>query len=385
MPVDRLLLSRRRALIGGGALTAAAMLARPTSAGSRFDDLVAAQMAKASIPGLALGVTQNGQVTTTRVYGFADVAHRRPVTRDSMFHIASVTKTVIALAFMRLVDQRRIALDDAIAPHLDFTILGEGASAITFRHLLMHVSGISDARYYDIDLRERGHDARLPLEELLKAYLTKGGRYAGSGNLKSAPGTAWDYSNIGYGLLGHLGSRIAGRDLRREIDEHIFRPMGLRRIAWTIADTPAALRVTPYDVVDGKVAATDPVGFPDWPAGMIRASIGDLTRLVAIVANRGIAAGQRIVSAPAVAAMLDMQRPAGLPAWLSGQGLAWQQSPLGDRPLANHWGGDPGVFTMAYVDPARRTGIALLSNLSATEESRRAMKTIAAAAMRLPG
>jgi hypothetical protein len=79
--------------------------------------------------------------------------------------------------------------------------------------------------------------------------------------------------------------------------------------------------------------------------------------------------------------MLDMRRPPGLPAWLTGQGLAWQQSPLAGVPLANHWGGDPGVFTMAYADPARRTGAAVLSNLSATPRSREALTSIAAAAM----
>lgn len=381
MHIDRLLFSRRGALIGGSALTATAMLARPASAANRLDSIVAEQMAKASIPGLALGITRNGKVITTRVYGVSDIAHRRPVTRQSMFHIASITKTVTALAVMRLVDQRRIALDDAIAPYLDFTIHGDGASGITFRHLLTHVSGISDARYYEIDFRESGRDAQLPLGELLKAYLAKGGRYAGNGNMKSVPGTAWDYCNIGYGLLGYIGSRIAGRDLRQEIRDEIFRPMGLRRISWTIADTPVALRVTPYDIADGKVTMIEPVGFPDWPAGMMRASIDDLTRLVAVAANGGVSEGRRIVSAEAVSTMLKMQRPAGLPDWLTGQGLAWQQSALGGVPLANHWGGDPGVFTMAYVDPARRMGVTLLSNLSTTEESRDAMKTIAAEAM----
>ncbi|WP_374525275.1 serine hydrolase domain-containing protein [Sphingopyxis sp.] len=377
------LLSRRQALIGGCLLSAANTFAQPARAADALDNLVIVQMAKSRVPGLALGIARNGKILGTRTYGFADTDSRRRVTRDSMFHIASVTKTVTALAIMRLVDQGRITLDAAVAPYLDFAILGDEAASITFRQLLMHTSGISDARYYEIDFRERGHDARLPIGELLKSYLATDGRYVGTGNFNARPGTAWDYSNIGYGLLGYLGSRIAGRDLRLQTRDDIFRPLGLRHTAWSIAETPSHLRVTPYDIMDGRIAAVEPVGFPDWSAGMMRASICDLTRLVAIAANSGIAEGKRIVSDAAVAAMLDMQRPAGLPSWLTGQGLAWQQSPLNGVPLANHWGGDPGVFTMAYVDPARRTGIAILCNLSATAEITSALKTIATAAMRI--
>ena len=105
MPFD---LSRRQALIGGGFLLAGDCLAQPAL--SVFDAVVAELMRRASIPGLALGVTQDGEVIATRAYGWADVAARRPVTNESMFHIASVTKTVTALAIMQLVDEGRIAL-----------------------------------------------------------------------------------------------------------------------------------------------------------------------------------------------------------------------------------------------------------------------------------
>lgn len=373
--------SRRHVLAGAGSLAAAGMLPGKAGAAHPIDALVGEQMAKASIPGVAIGVARDGRVADARVYGLADLPARRRLSPASMFHIASVTKTVTALAIMRLVQQGRIDLDGPIAPHLDFAIVGDGARDITFRHLLTHTSGISDEVYYSVDFRERGRDASLPLGEFLESYLAKGGSHAGSGNLKSPPGSRWDYCNVGYGLLGHLGNRICGRDLRLVTRDEIFRPLGLRHVSWSIADTPRPLRVTPHEVADGRIVTAEPVGFPDWPAGMMRASIGDLTKLVAIVANGGVADGRRMVDAAGVAAMLDMRHPAGLPTWLTGQGLAWQQSALAGIPLANHWGGDPGVFTMAYVDPARRTGVVVLSNLSATGESRDAMRAMAAAAL----
>jgi CubicO group peptidase (beta-lactamase class C family) len=268
-----------------------------------------------------------------------------------------------------------------VAPHLDFAIAGTHAGAITFRHLLMHTSGISDEVYYEVDFRTPGHDTSMPLEALLHDYLAPGGQYTGAGNVRQEPGTRWDYSNIGYALLGYLAGRIAGEDMRAFTGERLFQPLGLRHIAWTIADTPARLRATPYDLVDDALRPVQPVGFPDWPAGMIRASVSDLTLLVAAAANGGAARRERLLSPASNAEMLSMRQPAGLANWLTGQGLGWQQSLLDGVPRINHWGGDPGVFTMAYLEPDRRAGVVLLSNLSGTPQSRDALKAIAVQAL----
>lgn len=371
-------LTRRHLLGGVGAGFALSLLPRAAHAADDLDDLIREQMAAAQIPGLAVGLARDGEVAFARSYGFADLEQRRPVTPDTMFHIASITKTVTATAVMMLVDAGRIELDQRVAPYLDFTIAGEQAAAITFRHLLMHTAGISEEVYYQTDFRTHGADAALTIDQLLRDYLAPGGRYTGTGNVKTVPGTHWAYSNIGYGLLGYLAGRIAGQDMRVFTRDHIFRPLGMRHTAWTIADTPADLAVTPYDLVDQAVEPVPPVGFPDWSAGMMRASIRDLTQFVAMAANGGVAGDVRVLSSAHAAEMLMMQTPEGLSPWLSGQGLAWQQSSLGGVPRANHWGGDPGVFTMAYLDPARRKGVVLLSNLSATRESREALKSITA-------
>lgn len=374
-------LSRRGVVAGMAAGAAAVMAGRPAAAAGLSDEFVVERMKSGGVPGLAVGLAKDGRVVSARGYGFADLARRRPATAETMFHIASITKTVTASAVMVLADDGRVELDEPVAPHLDFPIMGDPGGTITFRHLLTHTSGISDAVYYGVDFRRRGADAELSLEELLRDYLAPGGRHTGSGNVAQPPGTRWDYSNIGYALLGRLAGEIAGQDMRDLVRERLFAPLGLSRMAWTLAETPERLRATPYDVVDGVVTATEPVGFPDWPAGMLRASVKDLTRLVAAAANGGSAGGVRVLSPAAAAEMLALQVPVGLPDWLTGQGLGWQQSLLNDVPRINHWGGDPGVFTMAYVDPEQRSAAVLLSNVSATAESRTALKAIAAKAL----
>ena len=367
----------RRALLAGGL----AAVATPALAGS-LDAFVTAQMTAAGIPGLAVGYARDGEVRIARGYGYADIASRRRVTADTMFHIASITKTVTATAIMQLAQAGKLDLDAPVAPHLDFPLANprHPAAPITARQLLNHTSSISDARYYEIDFRVKGRDADQPLGDLLKGYLVPGGATwsAASCFSAAAPGAAWDYCNIGYAVLGYLAGRIGGEDLREQTARTLFAPLAMNHTSWTLAGTPQTLRETPYDLVDGVRTAVEPVGSPDWPGSMIRASITDVTAFAAASANGGQARGARILSAAAMAQMLVLQRPAGLPDWLTGQGLGWQASNLDGKPRPNHWGGDPGVFTAAYLDPATSSAAVILTNLTVSDASKTAVRAIAA-------
>ena len=364
--------SRRMVLAGALALAAPA---RAWAAGD-LDGFIAAQMTAGGIPGLAAAATRDGQTLYAQGHGFADLEAQRPATAETMFHIASITKTVTATAIGWLADHGRLRLDQPVAPHLDFPLAHPRfpEREITFRQLLTHTSGISDARYYEVDFRRRGADADQPLGDFLRQYLAPGGaHYSAEGCFGAAPGKAWDYSNVGYGLLGYLASRLGGEDMRAWSTAQIFAPLGMDHTSWTLAGTPEALRATPYDLVDGRLAPVEPVGFPDWPAGMIRASVADMARFVGMVAN----GGAPTLSPEIQAQMLAMSRPKGLPTWLTGQGLGWQESLLDERPVANHWGGDPGVFTAAYVDARSRRGAVVLTNVTASDAAKAAVKAIA--------
>lgn len=345
------------------------------------DSFIADEMRRADIPGLALGVAADGAVRFVKGYGYADIQRRRPVSTETMFHIASVTKTVTATAIMQLVDDGKLKLDEPASDYLDFPLTNphHPEAPITCRHLLMHTSSISDANYYAIDFRQKGRDAELPLASFLQDYLTPEGRTYSKDTCfsKAAPGSAWDYSNVGYGLLGHIASRIGNQDMREQTRERIFKPLGMRHTSWTISGTPEPLTATPYDDVNGALASVEPVGFPDWPAGMLRSSIADFTQFLAASANGGVAGSNRIVSARGMAQMLNMKMPPQLPDWLTGQGLGWMASKLQDSIMPNHWGGDPGVFTAVYMDPPSRTGVVIFTNATASAERKSAVKNIA--------
>ena len=379
--VSNAALARRTILTGAAALAfGGAVSAAPRGGGPKIDEFVVDQMRRARIPGLALGLAEGGETRWARGYGFADLGGRRPVTTQTVFPIASVTKTVTATAIMQLADQGRLRLDEPVQPYLDFPLANPEhlATAITFRHLLTHVSSISDGTFYRIDFRERGRDAALSLDDLVRGYLAPDGRLRDATCFsKAAPGEAYDYSNVGYSLLGYVGGRIAGEDLRRRIDREIFARLGAGPISWTTNAAPAALRTKNYDMTDAGPAPVEPLSFPDWPAGMIRSSIAAFMPFVAASANGGAARGRRILSESGMAQMLDMRAPTGLPAWLTGQGLGWMASPLDGATRPNHWGGDDGVFTAVYLDPSKRRGVGVFTNMTATAESKAAVKAIA--------
>ncbi|MEJ1967342.1 MAG: serine hydrolase domain-containing protein [Rhizomicrobium sp.] len=286
-------MARRAFLAAGGAavlLSAAARAAPYAASRTPLDGFIDAQRVSAGIPGMAVGYARDGVVRFARGYGFADIALKRPVTADTMFHIASVTKTVTATMILRLAEQGRLKLDETVAPYLDFPLVHPHRpdAAITFRHLLMHASGISDARYYAIDFRTPGKAAALPLGSFLKDYLAPGGRYYAADGCfsRAVSGAAWDYSNVGFALLGYVAGRIGG-DMREQSRRQIFAPLGMAHTDWSLGDVPQALRETPYDGVDGVLTPIAPDGFPDWPAGLMRSSVADFARFVAASANGG--------------------------------------------------------------------------------------------------
>lgn len=378
-------LTRRALLMNtlfGVASVAVASTARANAPDTRtLDAFVTAQMRAGAIPGLAIGVATAGRVRFAKGYGMADIAGRRRVTPDSMFHIASVTKTVTATGIMMLVEEGRIALDAPVNRYIDFHVANPVApqTPITVRQLLMHMSSISDETYYNVDFRTPDRDSPIKLGDFLRSYLVPGGSHYSEGGSfsKQAPGSAYDYCNVGYGLLGYLGGCVVGKDFRSYLHERLFDRLAMKHMAWTLADVPAHLRVIPYDLVDGGPQPVQPVGFPDWSAGMLRASISGFMPFVAAAANRGRSGRTGMLTAGSMAQMLDMRVPPGLPSWLTGQGLGWTESADGGSRHINHWGGDPGVFTAAYIDPATTTGVAIFANMSATDASKTAMKAIA--------
>jgi CubicO group peptidase (beta-lactamase class C family) len=344
----------------------------------RIDTLIAQN----NVPALGFGLVRAGEVTWVEGFGFADLEVRRPATADTAFHMASVSKVVTGTALMQLWEGARFKLDDPIGPALDFRVLNPRHPApITFRQLFTHTSSISDQNYYGF---EEDGDPKLALRDFLVGYLTPGGKwYTPEGSYEDAgPGQRYTYSNVGIALAGYLAERLGGASLQSQTKVRIFAPLKMTPAAWSLADLGDAPRTTSYVEQNGKLIPIRAIGYPDWPAGLLRASPRAMTQFVATYAAGGLSHGNSVLRAPTIRIMLEATAPPPLPQGsILAQALFWEDISDGQKRFFGKFGEDDGAHTLIVFDPNLRNGVVILANRSATEPLQRAMLELAAQAL----
>src|SRR5687768_8254556 len=189
------------------------------------------------IPGLAYGVVLDGQLVLSGAYGVSQIDGKVPATTQTLFRIASMSKSFAAMAILHLRDQGKLRLDDPVEKHLPelkrVTPLTTDSPKITIRDLLTHSAGFpEDNPWGDWQLEDKESD-------LVK--LVKGGL-----SLSNPPGLAYEYSNLGYALLGRIVSRATSMSCQRYIDRHILAPLGMQRTEWEYTEVPEKLLASGY-------------------------------------------------------------------------------------------------------------------------------------------
>jgi CubicO group peptidase (beta-lactamase class C family) len=189
---------------------------------AQIDDYIA-ELIRPDGPGLALAVTESGEVVHAAGYGLADLASGRPVAPDTIFHLASCGKQFTGLGILMLAEQRKLGLDDPIGKHLP-ALAGFGPG-VTLRRLLNHTSGIRD--FYD----EAGVDevlarnARPSNADVIQFCADLGCPMAGD---RINPGDAFSYSNTGYDLLGAVIEHVSGQTYHDFFQQHVFDPLAMK-------------------------------------------------------------------------------------------------------------------------------------------------------------
>jgi len=278
-----------------------------------LDDFITSQMQNAHIPGFAGAIVVGDQVVWAKGFGQADFTNGRPVTADTIFVLASVSKTMTATALMLAVESGKLGLDDDLNRHLPFHLDNPkvDGEVITPRHLATHMSGIldSDAVYGSELNYYRGGDNPIKLGEFLREYLVSEGRFydrqQNFGDYR--PGDRWNYSNIGAGLAGYLLERTTGMSLDRYCEHNIFKPLGMSSTSWHIADADMSRHAIPYYNENGRYVAYPHYGLATWPDGGLRTTVNDLGRFLAMIMQDGQFNGDTILESDTVDEMLKTQ------------------------------------------------------------------------------
>lgn len=203
---------------------------------SRLEGAISALMKQWSIPGAAVAVAESGSIVYSRGMGWADTETRECVQPESLFRIASVSKSITAVAVLRLCQEGRLSLDAKAFGILDNLPPPPGQEMaprvgdITVRHLLNHSGGWDRTYHHDPVLRSTnlsaakmlGLDAPVSAEAMIRFKMTQ--------PLDLFPGTKYAYSNLGYCILGRIIERVTGRRYEEYVAETLLKPAGIERM-----------------------------------------------------------------------------------------------------------------------------------------------------------
>lgn len=191
-------------------------------------------MREQHIPGAAWGVVIDGELAHLGVTGLRDVARQQPVNGDSVFRIASMTKSFTAMAILQLRDAGRLSLDDPAEKYLPelqgLRYPTTDSPRITIRHLLSHAEGFPEDNPWG--------DRQLGISEPEFTAMLRGGI-----PFSNPPGVAYEYSNYGFAILGRVVSRVAGMPYREYVAANVLKPLGM-----------TATTLEPREVPDTRLA-----------------------------------------------------------------------------------------------------------------------------------
>ncbi|WP_420154481.1 serine hydrolase domain-containing protein [Siphonobacter sp.] len=201
------------------------------------EKLVEEEFNKNKFPGLAYGIIVDGQLLHTKSFGYTDIARKTPASEKSLFRIASMSKSVTAMAILKLRDEGKLRLDDPVQqyiPELKKTpALTVDAPLITIRHLLTHAAGFPEDNPWG--------DRQLAISDMnFLKMLNKGV------SLSNPPGVAYEYSNMGFAMLGRIITVVSKMPYQTYIDQNIFKPLGMTQTFWEYAKAPADLLAHGY-------------------------------------------------------------------------------------------------------------------------------------------
>jgi uncharacterized protein YbbC (DUF1343 family)/CubicO group peptidase (beta-lactamase class C family) len=335
----------------------------------RIDAVVEQAIAEKKLPGAVVVVGRGDNVVFRKPYGSrALVPAREPMTIDTIFDLASLTKVVgTTTAVMMLVESGQIRLTDSVASFIpEFGRYGK--ERVTVRDLLLHMSGLRP----DLDLADRwaGHDTAIKL--------------ASEETLTSAPGRRFVYSDINFVLLGDIVERVSKTPLDVFVHDRVFVPLGMHD---TMFKPPAALlgRVAPTQMCVGAEAPCDPGSTSGDGPVMLRGIVHDPTsrRMGGVAGHAGLfstaadlsifcrmllgggAVGStRILSPLSIARMTSPASPVGEP---NVRGLGWDLDSSYSANRGEFWplgsfGHTGFTGTSLWIDPATGVYVIFLSN-----------------------
>jgi len=310
--------------------------------------------------GLAVGVVRDGRLAFFHGHGLADIASHTPVTEDTVFRIASITKTFTAIAVMQLWEQGLIDLDAPANDYLRaYKLVPAKASfrPATVRHLLTHTAGIREVLHPSGLLRMRDLGETVPFGQDVPSLAEY---YRGGLRIDAEPGSRFMYTDHGFATLGQIVEDVSGMPLKRYLREHIFEPLGM-----TSTDLVRAARVqshlaTGYNLRRNGARAVTDYEVVTVGGGGIYSSTRDMARYMAALLGGGANEYGQVLKPETMTMMFAPHyRP---DTRMAGNGLAFFRFNLGGHLAVEHDGILPGFDSQIFLAPDDGVGVMAFAN-----------------------
>lgn len=336
----------------------------------RIERFIDEKRVEHNVPGLSIAVTNPDEVVYRTAFGARDIEARIPVTPNTLYSIASVTKVYTALAILRLATTGQLSIDDEIRAYTDFWNDVPG-DPITIAELLSHSTGVPEDHPEDRSLLFADE---LPASPLVTLEDTRIHANAAAERRLTDP-DYFMYSSRGYEILGDIVGTVSGRPYEDFVEEELFAPMGMEDSQVGYGD----LREMEGDVAHGyRFEEGEPVVsehdlqreiHPPYSGGGILSSVAEMAQTARCLLNDGAIDGDRLIDTNLIDAMFRVQSPT-VPAIEGATEAAVGYGPrvadfLGDT-LAHHTGTAPGV-SRAYMGVLRDSGFGVTLGVNTSD------------------
>lgn len=307
--------------------------------GGKIDTLISAYSKLNKFNGTAL-VAKNGAILLNKGYGYCNAADKILNNDQSIFQLGSITKQFTAAIILKLQQEKKLNVSDKISKY--FPAYPKGDS-ITIQHLLTHTSGIYS---YTSDRNFMANEITKPhnREQMMALFKDK--------PLDFSPGSAWNYSNSGYSLLGYIIEGVTKKPYEEVVRQYIFTPLGMTHSGFDFTHLKSPDKTTGYSILDDKRADITPIvdSTVSFSAGAIYSTTGDL-----YLWHKGLQ--QNII-------LSKEQQESTFTPVKNNYGYGWSIDSIEGKRRVGHGGGIPGYTTNESRVPEDDIDIVLLSNAS---------------------
>jgi CubicO group peptidase (beta-lactamase class C family) len=308
------------------------------------------------IASVAICIVNDKQILWEWAYGYANIKELKEANNQTLYHFMSISKLLIAVSVMQVLEEGRLDLDQDINVYLPFSVRNPRYPdiPITVRMLMNHTSGIAhpDGESWEGEFyRLFPWDDMPAISQWVPEYIIPGGASYHTDTWKDfKPGKGELYSNIATSLLALVVEEVSQMDYPDYCRENIFEPLEMHNSGLLYSQVDTQLLALPYKTMS---SAYPLYNYRHYPAANLKSNLEDFSHFMMAMINDGSYNGKRILKSSSVKQLFEVNNPA------TGMGLIWKHCP-GD--CIGHSGGGEGFSSRFELFPERKKAMLILSN-----------------------